>query len=505
MARIYVTEPDSTSGIGASGMQILLRALRAAGHDVRHVDLFATTSKAEARRQLALFEPANDGPLPRPDAWFVSVLHARQWANLPVMFRKMGLAARTEERTQSDPLVAFGGQSMTTPEPIAGFADVMALGDGEATGPTIAGLLDAGATRLDVMRELDGRQGFYVPSRSPLAPFVRLEAEFHSTPYASENGTPRIDLARGCRYKCAYCTLGWAGGTYREAPKEEVESALLQLRPKRVALYAPDYATVSYIPEIEELMRRIGSVNTSKDARLDVMRRRMGDGVDARAGYWGVDGLSERIRDAIAKPLPNADIVDRLSKMEGVGGQKKFFIISAFPDETDADMEEFLWLLREVRKVYTGISLRVQVTHMRPLPHTPLQWASAAYSEAATSRYRRLREQMVAWYTKGAQQWLLLPWGGRDLVEHEQFVMRSDRRAFDYLLALDGRQAHQKDGRWRDLATSLGLDVDATLAALEPHNPTPWDHVHVGIEKSAVRKAWEVYQRRMAEGARRFA
>ena len=497
MARIYVTEPDTTSGIGASGMQILLRSLQRAGHDARHVDLFATKTKRSVRQPLLPLD-VDAGPLPRPDAWFVSVLHARQWANVPTMFRKMGLAPLTEKRAPSDPLVAFGGQSMMTPEPLADFADVMALGDGEVTGNAIADLLRGGASRADVMRELAGRAGFYVPSRG-LARFERVETDFRATMYASENGTPRIDLARGCQYKCAYCTLGWAGGTYREADPQEVKSQILTLRPKRLALYAPDYATVSYVPEIEELLRRIGSVNTSKDARLDVLRRRLGDGLETRSGYWGVDGFSERIRDAIAKPLLDSEVVDLLSKMNDVGGQKKFFMIAGFPGEEDADLDAFLALLHEIRRVYSGVSLRIQVTHLRPLPHTPLQWASYAYSPAAEGRYLKLKELMVRWYTKGAQQWLLMPWGGRDLLEHEGFLLRSDRRASAYLLALDGNRAKQRDDRWRDLAEkTTGVGADDALRPRSVGDSLPWDHVHVGISKDAVRKAWEVYQRRMS-------
>src|SRR5690606_8126837 len=159
----------------------------------------------------------------RPDAYYISTIYTRQWTYLPSLFRRLGISLWQRERSEGDPLVAFGGQTSYAPEPIADFADVIALGDGELTGNYIAGLIDQGVPQRDILTGLDGRRGVYVPSRYPgddRPAFKRWEADAYEPriiyPGDNSDSRPTIEVARGCRSKCAFCPIGWAGGTYRE-------------------------------------------------------------------------------------------------------------------------------------------------------------------------------------------------------------------------------------------------------------------------------------------------
>jgi hypothetical protein len=59
------------------------------------------------------------------------MLNARQFWELPELFRRMNLRLRSDDRGREGPLVAFGGSAMGNPAPIADFADLVAFGDGE--------------------------------------------------------------------------------------------------------------------------------------------------------------------------------------------------------------------------------------------------------------------------------------------------------------------------------------------------------------------------------------
>src|SRR5690606_22373580 len=54
----------------------------------------------------------------------------------------------------------------------------------------------------------------------------------------AHDGSRRIENARGCRYKCAFCTLGWRTPV-RENGAEPVVAAI-RASPKRVHLQAGD-------------------------------------------------------------------------------------------------------------------------------------------------------------------------------------------------------------------------------------------------------------------------
>lgn len=138
MALIYITEPMRTGGVGASGVLILTHALWRAGHTVKSVRFTGTTEDGDSDIPLPLSAEAitatDARELPRPDAWFVSCIFVRQWTALPAMFQRMRLAPLTVDRSPDDPLVAFGGQVTITPEPVARFADIMALETGRGGG-----------------------------------------------------------------------------------------------------------------------------------------------------------------------------------------------------------------------------------------------------------------------------------------------------------------------------------------------------------------------------------
>jgi len=502
MARIYVVEPGPTGGPGAMGAMILAESLGRAGHNVEHLRL----AKKAAGRQLSL---AGTGDvvksMPRPDAWFISCIYVRQWLWIPQLFTHVGLPMLAERRQDSDPLIVFGGQVSITPEPIASFADIIALGDGELTGLTIASLLDSGAIRCDAMRELRGRAGFYVPLyQSPPERFGRLE-QSHFTPVIlrpgdNDRGALTLEVARGCRSKCAFCPIGWAGGTYREAPAEDVNKTLLSLRGRPINLYAPDYSSVSYVDVLDATARAQGCANKGKDARLDAALRHLkADPHSAKEFSFGVEGYSERLRRAIGKPLAASKIIDTMERLAKAKiNNVKWYVIAGLPGEQQRDWDEFIALLKEIKRVFPH-RLEISPTYFQSVPHTPLQWEDNHWDAAVHARAEALRSLMREWWIKDQLQWMTLPCKGRETHEHDSALQRGDRRVAQYLIELAGSQAKLQDGRWRDIAAKTGWSVD--LSAI-PHSAVmPWSHVDVGANQHALLTAAATYHRVMESGS----
>ncbi len=502
MARIYVAEPGHTGGVGAMGMRILVDALRKDGHEVKRIRFYKqveVTQPTLFQVETKTEEVADAAALARPDAWFISLLHVRQFWDLPDLFRRIGLPLRAERRSDSDPLVAFGGAAMIQPEPIADFADVVALGDGEATGVQIAAMLPA--SKVDIMRELDGAKGFWVPLRNPTGALVRLETPIRD-PWIrtgpDENANNTIELARGCESKCAFCPIGWAGGTYREAPLEQLKPVMIQLAGKRVNFFAPDYSSVSYVEDLEKEIDRFGCKNTGRDARIDAAWRHVKSGIGIKSYSFGIEGMSARLREAVGKPISKEKIVDMMRALqEGGVGIVRWYMILALPGEQDADADEFLELIRETRDVYRG-RLDISTTHLHGIAHTPLQWIDGHYSDDADKRVDRLVETCKAWNIAGRSEGAdrgceiyFANWTKQLTHDSDGYMYRADRSASVAIERVNSVAAKVKDGRWAE-----GVDVESVLSAKDPDAALPWDHVDVGANKRLMRRAWDNYQRK---------
>ena len=509
MSRIYVVEPGPTGGPGAMGAQILMQALVRAGHSIAHIRLvnrdvpLVVTEIATGERS----QPAASD-LPAPDAWYISTITVRQWVHLGPLFRRLGLAPLAADRGPDDPLVVFGGQTSYAPEPIVAFADIVALGDGELTGVGIAALLHAGHAKREVMTLLDGVDGYYVPFHHPHGRprFVRVEQRSYD-PVIVRPGEPgqrqaiNLEIARGCKSKCAFCPIGWAGGTYREAEKTAVETALAEHAGKRIWTFAPDYSAVSWVGELEAVLDRHGCSPVSRDARIDYTQRHLDRGGQVRDFAFGIEGLSERLRHALAKPLSRDLILDVMGKLSGRVREVKWYMIVGLPGETDADLVEFIDLLTALRGVYDG-RLIISPTPLQSVPHTPLQWIDNHYSEGGGRRAVAIRDTLRSWWqADNSLHWTCYVASHRELHEHSAFLQRMDQRAAAYLLALDGHESRIQSGRWRQHASSLGIDVDAVLDAIPAGAETPWSHVEVGMPPDRVRAGWERYQRVMGVAA----
>ena len=518
MARIYLVEPGTSSGPGAMGVRVLRESLREAGHAATLVQpaMRGATTGAALRTEWTGGEEleadesvARASDLPTPDAWFISCVSVRQWVLLPRLFRWLGLAPLARDRPATAPLVAFGGYAAQTPEPFADFADVVASGDGEETGVVIADLVGV-ADKATVLRLLDQRSaGFYVPGRYPghdRPRFSRLESPSLRpivTMTNARNHTAIVEVARGCRSRCSFCSIGWGGGTYREAPEEEIGEVVRSLAGRKLNLFAADYSSVSYASEADALLARYGCTPLSRDARMDATLSMLkGDGV-AKSFSFGVEGLSERLRRAVGKALPEAKILETMRRLRNAGvPEVKWYVILGLPGEEDSDLAEMIALLSRVRAVYPG-KLEVTITFLHALPHTPLQWADSHYSEEALLRAQTLRHEVRRLHP----QWVASVPLSRELQEHEAMLPRLGREGARYLLSLDSNQAKIKDGRWRAVAQESGIDVARMLGPWEVGAPTPWDFVDVGISREKVVAGWSSYWKRLenAEPEREFA
>jgi radical SAM superfamily enzyme YgiQ (UPF0313 family) len=308
----------------------------------------------------------------------------------------------------SDPLVFVGGQLPSyNPSVLASTADLVCIGDGEEAAPAALRLLAAGAGASEWAQV----PGIYVPALDNCAmwqhvdditgtvrwPFVNRVVEEHESGVKQEERFERrLELARGCRRKCSYCGVSWTK-RYREVPTEALCREILHYS-GAVKGFAPDPRAHSGWDEIERAYAAAGKHNQARDISAKMILAK-GFGT-SRIYHTGIDGLSERLRAAVNKPLTRAQVVDVIERASGNGGQLQVYQILDLPGETEADYGEWFADLARVQVRTRPPSGRFVSGDERtfyivaglnafcPTPHTPLQWEGITTDTECWDRYR---------------------------------------------------------------------------------------------------------------------
>lgn len=499
MAKIYVTEPSTTGGVGASGKNILIGALRRAGHDVHCVEI--SRREKDLDRQENLFELGQTRAIAssewksRPDAWFISCIYPRQMVGISGFFGRLGIAPLAADRSGSDPLVVFGGQAMISPALFADFADVIALGDGEYTGVEIARLLDRhNGNRDAVMSELTARDGFWVQRQEDAPTIARAEAQIVE-PLIPRDLThfPTVEVARGCASRCAFCPIGWAGGTYREADPSLVRARADQFRGSTVNFFAPDYSSMSTVSEVEQIIRDSGCRQAGRDARLDSTKRLLMKGGKVREFAFGIEGISPRIREAIGKPLADDKILETMATLRGVP-KIRWYLIVGFPAEDQRDYRAWWSLIDRLHSVRPG-AMDFTFTHLQSVPHTPLDLIDNNYCTQAASFVSDFTKYCKDRWLNKSDRWLVSVFKGAGLHTHDCFLQRASRDVSAYLIK--SKESTITDGRWVDIAKETGICVEDYIGEIASIEAASWRNVNVGIDRRIVDKARQSFYRRM--------
>lgn len=243
------------------------------------------------------------------------------------------------------PRVIVGGFNTFNPVPFTGYADTVVCGDGEEILPAV----------------LSGENpGFTWNTVQPLQAFC------HET-----NDIARIELSRGCRYRCRFCAVAHLK-PYRETPVEEIEQALRRTKLKRVSLFAPEPTMHSADKELTEICHRLRKMRVDSDVRLDHLSLR-----DDSVPRVGIEGLSERLRKSVSKPYSNKKIVSSVKEAIKQGRKGLFmYMILDLPGEREEDWMEFRELLSEIGSLpgAGGFLLKPSPSVFMPSPHTPMEY-----------------------------------------------------------------------------------------------------------------------------------
>jgi radical SAM superfamily enzyme YgiQ (UPF0313 family) len=341
-----------------------------------------------------------------------SVAYELEIAGLIDCLAMAGIPALAADRDDRHPLVICGGPlTFSNPVPLAPYADVVVLGEGDELASEVVRIAgECGWRRDELVAALRGRPGYYLPSEH--GDTVPPVGQAHDTllPARSQILTPGSELAdmflteaaRGCSRGCTYCVMRRStNGGMRVVPVETVLAGI-PAEARRVGLVG---AAVTDHPEIRAIVR--GVVDGDREVGISSLRA---DKLDdelvsllARGGYRtltvAADGTSERMRRVVERSTKEQHLLETaaLAARHGLRTVKIYMMVGV-PTETDADIEELVRFSGELVKVHPKIAYGVAPFVAKR--HTPLDGSDFAGIDVVEQRLERLRKGLAQYRGK---------------------------------------------------------------------------------------------------------
>jgi radical SAM superfamily enzyme YgiQ (UPF0313 family) len=458
------------------------------------------------------------------DVLAFSVSFEWDYVNVLTILRLSGLPVYAAERTERHPLVVIGGAvTFLNPEPLAPFADVVAVGEGEVLVPSLARAIGEAEGRSDLLERLAAEPGFYVPSfvdaewaadgtqsgfvprgagtgaRSIPIGKATFPATLEVAPPSTTIFTPDtefgsrllIEVVRGCANLCRFC---WAG--YNYLPVRPFTAAAIIARAEAARAHAGRIGLVSIAlcdhPDIDQILDALLRLDYSispASLRLDDLTESMVRAL-CRSGERTLtiapETGSDRLRRVLNKSFTNEQVLDRAELIfaSGIENLKLYFMIG-LPTECDEDLVAIRDLVLRIRERMHNHARRRgrigriigSVNTLIPKPGTAYQWLPMEDPKVTGRKIRKLRALVAG-------------------LDNVYFNIKSERLShYQALLSLGDRRvarvieaAERSGGNWRAATEEAGIDIGFYVFRDRSADAVlPWDIVGTGANRSFLR------------------
>jgi radical SAM superfamily enzyme YgiQ (UPF0313 family) len=296
----------------------------------------------------------------------------------------------------------------------------------------------------------------------------------------------------------------------RERPVEEVLQAIEAILPQTgfeeiglLSLSSSDYSDIGRL--VQAIDGRFGDAHLSISLpalRADSFSVGLAEAVAGgrRTGFtFAPEAATERLRAAINKPIPTAQMLDVAREVFGRGWRTiKLYFMMGLPGERMEDVQAIADLARAVRaegrKVHgRRTQVNVSVNTFVPKPHTPLQWVGLEPAPAIREKQVLLRRELRG-------RGLKLDYNEPEVTLLEAVLARGDRRlgavvqrAWELGARFDAWGDQHNARAWTAAFAEIGRDPDFYAHRERPPEETfPWEVISAGVRR---RFLLEEYQR----------
>ena len=352
-------------GMSSLGFQVIYRLLNARQDTVCERSFLPDDVEAYRASRTPLFTYESQTPVSDHDIIAFSVAYETEVLGLLDCFDLSGIPFYASERDERHPLILIGGPlTFSNPLPVAPFADVMIMGEGdELVGVLLDWYESKTGSKQEFLEEVALLPGVYVPSihGEVLRPVAQADDRFLPayspiiTPNTELSSMHLVENARGCHRGCTFCVMRRTTNMGMRTVEPEVVLSTIPEHARRVGLVGA--ATTDH-PKIKEIMRSI--VTSGRQLGLSSLRadRLDEEFIDllaqggARTLTIASDGSSQRMRDIAKKNIKEKHLIRAAELVRDSDlSLLKLYMVIAYPQETIEDIDEMCDFLLELSKI----------------------------------------------------------------------------------------------------------------------------------------------------------
>lgn len=459
------------------------------------------------------------------------------YSNVLNMLELAGIPLLSEERKELTPIVAFGGPCTCNPEPVAAFADIIFLGEGEYNTNEVFDLLKLckkeNKSKQEFLMMAKDIEGIYVPSfyhdeynedgtLKSLTPVngapekikKAIVPDMNKVYYPKSFVVPFIDVVhdraveeifRGCIRGCRFCQAGFI---YRPIREKSVETINAQAK---AIVDSTGYDEVSLCSlstsdhsRVNEMLTSLIDWTAKDKINLALPSLRVDNFSDELANKliqvrksgltFAPEAGTQRLRDVINKNVTEDEVLRTCNKAFSKGWTSvKLYFMMGLPTETMEDIEGIAQLAGKVVDAYyqnpdrpkgAGVSVSVSCASFIPKPFTPFQWEPEDTMEVLKEKQAHLLESLPS-------KKIRVSYHETPTSLLEGVLARGDRRLSKVILEahclgckFDSWDDHFNFDMWMKAFKDNGIEPEFyTKRRREFDELLPWDHLDYGVSR----------------------